>query len=154
MITKFLGTLTLNICVGASFEYCNKWLDGKAPIAYKWTLLETFFWEFSKASKTEVFPNISWKLYKVIFYKRLVSRSRNLSLIEWLHYRPFPGKLPTISEHSKETFFLESAFAGVRNCGLQTCNLTGKGIVLQRFLWNFWTFRTFFSFWALLEKYL
>ena len=28
--------------------------------------------------------------------------------MKWLHHRPFSGRLPTISEYSNETFFLES----------------------------------------------
>ena len=67
-------------------------------------------------------------------------------LLSWLHCRPFPGKRPTIWEHSKETFSLESVFADVRNCELQACDVRGKGTVLQRFFWNFQTFSTTFSF--------
>ena len=65
-----------------------------------------------------------------------------VSLIKWLHYRPFPGELPTISEHSKETFFLESVFDNVRNCGLQAYNVGKKRTNSQRFVWNFWVLKS------------
>ena len=35
-------------------------------------------------------------------------------------------KLPTISEHSKETFYLEFVFPEVKNCGLQVYNVGKK----------------------------
>ena len=47
---------------------------------------------------------------------------RSVQLIKWLHYRPFSDKLPTNSEYSKETFFLESVFDEVRNSRLQGCS--------------------------------
>ena len=50
-----------------------------------------------------------------------------------LHYRPFSCKLPTISKHSRETFFLESVFTEVRYFGLQGCSVRKKGKVSQRF---------------------
>ena len=68
-------------------------------------------------------------------------------------YRPLSGKLPTISEHSKETFLLESVCAKVRNSGLQACNVRKKGTVLPIIFWNFQNFRTSFLSLALLEKY-
>ena len=42
-------------------------------------------------------------------------------------------KLPTISEYSKETFFLGSVFAEVRNSGMQGFSVREKGTVSQRF---------------------
>ena len=68
-----------------------------------------------------------------------------------VHFRPFFGKLPTISEYSKKTFFLESVFAEVRNSGLQDCNVREKGTVLERFFGNFRIFITSFPFCALSE---
>ena len=73
------------------------------------------------------------------------------SSIKLLHYRPFSEKLPTLSKYSKETFFLESAFADVRNSGLQGCSVREKGTLSQRFFWNFRNFRMSFPFWALSE---
>ena len=62
--------------------------------------------------------------------------------MKWLHYRPFSGKLPTISQHSKEIFLLQSAFAEDRNCGLQGCCVRKKGTVSLRcfFFFFFWVF--------------
>ena len=56
-ISKILGTLTGNICSGVSF---NVIIDGRLgkSICLKGTLLDTFFWEFSKTFKTTVFPDI------------------------------------------------------------------------------------------------
>ena len=48
-------------------------------------------------------------------------------------YRPFFSELPTILEYTKETFFLEPAFADVRNSGLQGCSVREKGTLSQRF---------------------
>ena len=45
-------------------------------------------------------------MYKVIFHKHLVLRCNPVTSMKCRH-RPFTGKLPTISEHSKETFSLE-----------------------------------------------
>ena len=72
-------------------------------------------------------------------------------IIESNDYRPFSGKLPAISEYSKEIFFLESVFSEVRNSGLQGCSVSENGTVLQRFFWNFQNFGTFFPFGALPE---
>ena len=41
-------------------------------------------------------------------------------------YTPFSGKLPTVSEYSKETFLFKSVFAEFRNSGLQGCNVREK----------------------------
>ena len=62
---------------------------------------------------TVIFPTFSQKYVKRFF--------RSVYLIKWLHYRPFSGKLPTISEHSKQKFFLGSAFKDVRNSEPQNC---------------------------------
>ena len=75
------------------------------------------------------FSSILSKMYEEIFLKRLVNQR--------LHFRPFNGKLPTISEYSKKTFFLESAFPEFRNSGLLGCSVREKGTVLKRFFWNF-----------------
>ena len=89
-----------------------------------------------------------------MFYKCLVSSGSPVSLIKWLHCGPFSGKIPTISKHSKETFFLESVFADARNCGLQAYGVRKKGTNLQRLFWNLQTVTTFFSVWELSEIYL
>ena len=82
-------------------------------------LLKTFFLIIFRNFHNSSFSNILSKIYEEIILK---------SLIKWVYYRPFSGKLPTISECSKETFFLESAFAaGVRKSGLQVCNGKKKG---------------------------
>ena len=48
-----------------------------------------------------------------------------------IHYRPFSGKLPTISEYSKEIFFLKSAFNDVRNSAPQGCSVREKGTLFK-----------------------
>ena len=58
---------------------------------------------------------------------------RSVYLIKRLQYKLLSGKLPTISEYSKEAFFLELAFADVRNSGLQGCSVKEKGTLSQRF---------------------
>ena len=75
------------------------------------------------------FSSILSKMYEEIFLKRLVNQR--------LHFRPFNGKLPTISEYPKKAFFLESAFPEVRNSGLLVCSVREKGTVWKRFFWNF-----------------
>ena len=99
------------------------------------TLLKTFSWKFPKTFKICYFTN-------------------TVALIKLLHCRPLSDKLPSISEHSKETFVLESVCAEVRNSVLQICDVREKGTVLQRFFWNFWNFRRSFPFLAVPEKYL
>ena len=63
-------------------------------------LLKTFSCEFSKTFKACYFTN-------------------PIVLIKRLHYRLLSGKLQTISEHSKETFVLESICVEVGNFGQQ-----------------------------------
>ena len=67
---------------------------------------------------------------------------------------PLSGKFPTISKHSKETFFLEPAFADARNCGSQAYEVRKKGTNLQRLFWDFQTITTLFSVRELSEIYL
>ena len=49
--------------------------------------------------------------------------------------------MTTLYTFSKEAFFLESAFAKVRNSGLQGCRIREKGTVSQIFLWKFQNFK-------------
>ena len=58
-------------------------------------------------------------------------------LVQWLHYRPFPNKLLTISKRSQEIFFLESAFVVVRNPGQQVGNVREKKTDFQKNFLNF-----------------
>ena len=57
-----------------------------------------------------------------------------------VYFRPFFGKLPTISEYSKKTFFLESVFAEVRNSGLQDCNVREKRDSFGKVFWGSFEF--------------
>ena len=92
------------------------------------------------------FSSVLSKMFEDIFLEAF-----SWSNDSWLHESPFSGKLPTISEYSKETFFLESAFADVSNSGLQDCSVGEKGTFLQGFFWNFRNFRKPFRYWALSE---
>ena len=136
------------------------------------------FWSFSEQTKKKIVVEsvfgivISGWIGKLEFFKRnaikdgviffyfpkfhnsdfsKVQNFRGNFFITSLYYRPFSGKLPTISQYSKKTFFLESAFKEVRNSGLQGRSIREKGRLSQIFFWNFRNFRTFFPFWALSE---
>ena len=61
------------------------------------------------------------------------------------------GKPLTISEHWKESFFLEPVFTVVRNSGLQACGAGEKGTVWKKIFRNLQNFRTLFPFWTLPE---
>ena len=102
-----------------------------SPNCVKVTLIKRFSWEFSKAFKTFYFTN-------------------PIALVKGLHCRPLSYKLPTILEHSKETW---SWSWSQKNSGLQACNVTEKWTVVQNIFWSFRKFRTSFPFLALPEKY-
>ena len=53
--------------------------------------------------------------------------SNTVTLIKWLHYRPFPDKFPNTSEHSPEALFLEFVLVEVGNSGLHTVVLEERG---------------------------
>ena len=56
----------------------------------------------------------------------------------------FYGKLPTISEHSKKTFFLGYFLAEVRSSGLEACNVSEKEDFCKYFLGIFESFENSF----------
>ena len=97
---------------------------------------------FPNLPKQKLFPNNPWKNAEKFFYKRLVSSGSRVSLIKWLHCGPFPGKLPTILEHSKGTFLLDSVFDDIVilwNCRLQAYKVRKKGQICKDFfgIFNF-----------------
>ena len=92
------------------------------------------------------FSSVLSKMFEEIFLEAF-----SWSNDSWLHYSPFSGKLPTISEYSKETFFLESAFADVRNSGLQAVALEKKAPFCKDFLGIFEILENPFPYWALSE---
>ena len=49
-------------------------------------------------------------------------------------YGPSSDKLPTLSKYSKQTFFLESTFADIRNSGLPGCGVREKGTLVQKII--------------------
>ena len=58
-----------------------------------------------------------------------------ISLIKWLHDRPFPIKFATISENSdNKTFFFKPDFIEARNSELHSCNAKEKGLVLHNYV--------------------
>ena len=61
-------------------------------------------------------------------------------------YGPSSDKLPTLSKYSKQTFFLESTFADIRNSGLPGCGVREKGTLVQKNYWYFRNFRKPFPF--------
>ena len=82
----------------------------------------------------------------------MFSGSNPVALIKWFCDRPFPGKVLTILEQPKETFFLEFAFADVVNCGLQACNIREK--TWKRCFKEFWNLKTSLPLRVIPEKYL
>ena len=56
----------------------------------------------------------------------------------------FYGKLPTISEHSKKTFFLGYFLTEVRSSGLEACNVCEKEDFCKYFLRIFESFENSF----------
>ena len=56
----------------------------------------------------------------------------------------FYGKLPTISEHPKKTFFLGYFLAEVRSSGLEACNVSEKEDFCKYFLGIFESFENSF----------
>ena len=70
---------------------------------------------------------------KASMVKFSLSTLPSMLLIKWPRYKPFPCKLPTISNHAKETFFMESVFTKVKYSGLQGCSVREKETFSQRF---------------------
>ena len=101
----------------------------------KGTLLKTFYLIIFQKFHNSNFSNVLLKICEEIFF-------RSVQLIKWFHYRPFSGKLSIILEYSKETFFLESAFADVRNSELQGGNIREKNTLSQIYFQIFRNFRT------------
>ena len=110
----------------------------------KGTLLKTFYLIIFQKFHNSNFCKVLLKICEEIFF-------RSVQLIKWFHYRPFSGKLPIILEYSKETFFLESAFADVRNSELQGGSIREKNTLSQIYFQIFRNFRTPFPFSALSE---
>ena len=105
-----MGDSVFSIVIGG-------WLDSSNFL--KRSLLKTFFLIILQNFHNSSFSNIPSKMYERYFFS-------SVWLIKWLYYRPFSCRLPTISEYSKETFFLEPVFAEVRNSGLQGCSVRKK----------------------------
>ena len=81
------------------------------------TLLKTFFWEFSKNFQKSSFSEHPLKMYEVSFLERLVASNNFITLIKWLYYRLFYGKLfhNTQRKHfSWGLFWLKSEVLGCR----------------------------------------
>ena len=83
--------------------------------------------------------------------KFFLSTLPSMLLIKWPRYKPFPCKLPTISNHAKETFFMESVFTKVKYSGLQGCSVWEKINTFAKILCNLQNFRTLFPDYALPE---
>ena len=57
------------------------------------------------------FQNKSSAKHPLIFFITVkILDTNSVTLIKWLHNRPFPSRFSTISEHSKKTFLLKSRF--------------------------------------------
>ena len=63
-ILKFLGTHTLNICGGVSFEYSYEWVEWTAQIAYTERYYRCFSGNFPKLTKQQFFQISRKKLIK------------------------------------------------------------------------------------------
>ena len=65
----------------------------------------------------------------MIFLTNVQILHRNpITLIKWLHYRPFSGKFLAISKHSQNTH-LVSAFVELNSFGLQAGNFRERGTI-------------------------
>ena len=57
------------------------------------------------------FQNRSSSKHPLIFFITVkILDTNSVTLIKWLHNRPFPSRFSSISEHSKKTFLLKSRF--------------------------------------------
>ena len=73
-------------------------------------------------------------MYEIIFLRNSKVLDSNLvTLTNMTSLQTFYGHILFISEHSEEAFSLESDFVEVENSGLQACNVSQKGPVLQCF---------------------
>ena len=92
---------------------------------------------------TAVFLNIPWKMYEMIFYKRLVSRNIPVIPIKWRH-RPFFWKTFYVFRTFEGKIFLRSLFllrSEILDCIPVT--LKKKEQFWKYIFCNFWYFRTF-----------
>ena len=104
-----------------SFQYSCRWVIGQLELL-KSIATKRFSLEFSKTFKTSL-KNVWSDFLQALSFKKY---NNPVTSIKWRHI-PFPGKLSTISEYSKETFSLESVFTEVGNNGLQVCSVIEKG---------------------------
>ena len=80
---------------------------------------------FPKLSKQWIFLTCPEKMFLVVIILLLSNNS--------IH--KFFGKLPAISEYSRESDI------DIGHCALHVCNVTERKTLLQRFFWNFRKFR-------------